>query len=172
MTRLIAAAALLALLAAAAIGSVAAQGEVALKVPVASRNGVGGLRLGDSIAQLKAAKLIGGARKGCELAPGQRVAPLKPPLTGSAIFYPKDRLVAIEITGGAMTAAGVGVGDGVGAARKAYPQATYDRPGHVQPFPQGFLWIGGRAQPRMTLVIEPGSRRVEAIDIPSPNFCE
>jgi hypothetical protein len=171
MSRLAASAVLLALLGAGAIGS-AAQGEVALKVPVASKDGVGEVRLGSSIAELREQGLIGGARKGCELAPGQRVAPLKAPLEGSAIFYPKDRLSAISLTGGAGTAAGIRVGDSIGAARKAYPKAVYDRPGQVRPFPQGFLWIGGRNRPRMTLLIEPGTHRVGEIDIPNPSFCE
>jgi hypothetical protein len=129
-------------------------------------------RLGSSIAELREQGLIGGARKGCELAPGQRVAPLKAPLEGSAIFYPKDRLSAISLSGGAGTAAGIRVGDSIGAARKAYPKAVYDRPGRVRPFPQGFLWIGGRNRPRMTLLIEPGTHRVGEIDIPNPSFCE
>jgi hypothetical protein len=165
----------LAIVAAVAVAVAAASAgaqSAAVKAPIATASGVDGLRLARTIDQLRALKLIGGARKGCELAPGERVAPLKAPLQGFAHFYPGKRLSSVTITAGAETAAGIGIGDGVGEARAAYPKAPYDPPHTVQPFPQGFVWIGGERSPKMTLVIDPYSHLISEIAIPSPNFCE
>jgi hypothetical protein len=163
----------LAIVAAVAVAAASAGAEsAAVKAPIATANGVDGLRLARTIDQLRALKLIGGARKGCELSPGERVAPLKAPLQGLAHFYPGKRLSSIGLTAGAETAAGIGIGDGVGEARAVYPKAPYDPPHTVQPFPQGFVWIGGEQHPKMTLVIDPDSRHVSEIAIPTPSFCE
>ena len=134
--------------------------------------GVGALRLGRTIDALRDEGLIGGASKGCELARGERVAPLKAPFEGSAHFYPGRRLSALSITGGAETAAGVAIGTAGGPARKAYPAATYDPPPPRAPIQVGFIWIGGRFHPKMTLVIDPDSHRVSEIAIPYPSICE
>jgi hypothetical protein len=142
------------------------------KPQIATAKGVGELRLGRTIAQLREAKVIGGVHKGCELAPGQKAAELKSPLSGSAIFYPGKRLSAIGLTGGAETAAGIRIGSSAAEARKAYPAAPYDKPEASAPIPVGFVWIGGRRHPKMTLVIAPGSLNVTEIAIPSPSFCE
>jgi hypothetical protein len=138
----------------------------------ATPKGVGALRLGRTIDALRSEGLIGGASKGCELARGERVAPLKAPFEGWAHFYPARRLSALSITGGAETAAGVGIGTPAGQARKAYPAATYDPPPRRAPIQVGFVWIGGRFHPKMTLVIDPDSHRVSEIAIPYPSICE
>jgi hypothetical protein len=162
---------MVAVVAVVGIGSAGAQ-LTAVKGPIATPQGVGPLRLGKTIAQLRDLKLIGGAGKGCELAPGEKAAPLKPPLSGSAIFYPAKRLSAISLTGGAETAAGIHVGSSLAAARKAYPGAPYDNVAANRPIPVGLLWIGGREKPKMTLVTDPAGTTVREIAIPSPNFCE
>jgi hypothetical protein len=139
----------------------------------ATPKGVGaGLRLGRTIDALRGEGLIGGAGKGCELARGERVAPLRPPFQGLAHFYPGRRLSALGITGGAETASGVGIGTPAGQARKAYPRAAYDPPPPRAPIQLGFIWIGGRFHPKMTLVIDPDSHRVSEIAIPYPSICE
>jgi len=138
----------------------------------AKPTGVGDLRLGRTIDALRSEGLIGGAGKGCELARGERVAPLKPPLEGIAHFYPGRRLSALSVTGGAETAAEVGIGTPAGLARKAYPKATYDPPPPRAPIHVGFIWIGGRYHPKMTLVIDPDSHRVSEIAIRYPSICE
>jgi hypothetical protein len=135
-------------------------------------NGVGGLKLGRTIAQLRALRLIGGAHRGCELAPGEKAARLKAPLTGTAIFYPGKRLSAISLSGSGETAAGIHVGSTAAAARSAYPAAPYEKPHVHQPIPVGFIWIGGKRDPKMTLVIAPLVLNVMEIAIPSPSFCE
>jgi len=142
------------------------------QAPVADAGGVGEIRIGSTLGSLRAEKLVGGARMGCELARGERVAPLRPPLEGVAHFYPGERLSAINITGGAVTSTGVRIGSPAGRARRAYPGAIYDSPpAHIPTLP-GYLWIGGRFHSRMALVIGNGSRRVLEITIPHPSICE
>lgn len=157
-----------------ALGALAAGGAGALTIvqPVATPDGVGDLRLGRMLDPLRDEGLIGGASRGCELARGERVAPLKPPLEGVAHFYPGKRLSAISVTGGAVTARGVAIGTPAGQARKAYPKAVYDPPPPRAPIHVGFIWIGGRYHPRMTLVIDPDSHRVSEIAVPHPSICE
>jgi hypothetical protein len=134
---------------------------------------VGQIQLGDTIASLSKRKLIGGLKPGCELDPGQRVAKLKSPLKGFAIFFHGGkRLSSLVVEGGAETAKHIRVGSTVREAKQAYPAAEYDRPGNVEPFAEGFLWVNDSSNPKMTFLIEPNSKRVEAIDLPSPNFCE
>lgn len=142
-------------------------------LPIVKPGQVGGIHLSETIASLSERKLIGGLKPGCELDPGQRVAKLKPPLKGTAIFFHGGkRLSSLTIEGGAETAKGIAVGSTVAKARKAYPNARYDRPGSAEPFVEGFLWVNRPSNPKMTFVIEPHSKRVEAIDLPSPSFCE
>jgi hypothetical protein len=146
--------------------------EVTISVTVASPSGVGGLKIGRTIDRLQEMKLIGGARKGCELARGERVASLKAPLEGTAHFYPGRRLSSVAVTAGAVTPTGVEIGTPAGQARKAYPTATYDPPPPRAPIQAGFIWIGGRFDPKMTLVIDPDSHRVSEIAVPFPSICE
>lgn len=78
----------------------------------------------------------------------------------------------MDVTGGAETPAGVTIGTTAGKARKAYANAPYDRPPPRAPIQAGFIWIGGRAHPKMTLVIDPDTHRVSEISVPVPNICE
>jgi hypothetical protein len=134
---------------------------------------VGEIHLGDTIASLGSRKLIGGLKPGCELDPGQRVAKLKPPLKGFAIFFHHGkRLSSLAIEGGAETKKGIAVGSTAREARDAYPNAQFDPPGTSDPFVEGFLWVNRPSNPKMTFVIDAHSRRVESIDLPLPNFCE
>ena len=172
MKRSIAIAALGSALAGVAIASAGATQPTTVEDPVVGAKGVGQVRIGSTLARLRELKLIGGARKGCELAPGQRVAPLKPPLEGFAVFYPANRVSSVDVTGGAVTAAGVAIGTSAAKARQAYPAAPYDPPPPRAPIQVGFIWIGGRAHPKMTLVIDPDTHRVSEISVPFPNICE
>jgi hypothetical protein len=141
--------------------------------PFITPHGVGGLRLGASAKTLHRQGLIGGLRKGCELDPGQRVAPLRSPLQGWAVFESGHKgLRAFTIEGGAETARHIGIGSTAGEARKAYPDALYEAPGTAGPFAEGFLWVPNLQKPKLTMIFEPETRQVEAISAPSPNFCE
>ena len=99
------------------------------------------------------------------------MAPLKAPFEGWAHLYPGRRLSALSVTGGVETAARVAIGTPAGQARKAYPGAAYDPPPPRAPIQVGFIWIGGRVHPKMTLVIDPDSHRVSEIAIPYPSVC-
>lgn len=141
--------------------------------PFITPDGVGGLRLGASVKALQHKDLIGGLRKGCELDVGQQVAPLHAPLRGWAVFQAgRKGLRALTVEGGAETARHVGIGSSSAEAREAYPDALYEAPGTAKPFAEGFLWVPNLSKPKLTMIIEPGSRQVEAISVPSPNFCE
>ncbi len=138
-----------------------------------SPRGVGILRLGTPAKGLQEHRLIGGLSPGCELHQGERAARLRPPYSGFAYFIdPRARLSGLAIRGGAETAKNVALGSTVAKARKAYPRAPYDPPGTLEPFAEGFLWVGGRSDPQMTLMIDPTSKLVSQIDVPGPNFCE
>lgn len=141
--------------------------------PFITPHRVGGLRLGATSKALQRRGLIGRIRRGCELDPGQQVAPLRAPLRGWAVFQTGQRgLLAFTVEGGAETARHVGIGSTASEAREAYPDALYEAPGTVKPFAEGFLWVPSLSKPKLTMTIEPGTRQVEAISVPSPNFCE
>jgi hypothetical protein len=146
---------------------------VAVASPFVTSHRVGGLRLGATVKTLHRKGLIGGLRKGCELDPGQRVAPLRAPLQGWAVFESGHKgLRGFTIEGGAETARHIGIGSTAAEARKAYPIALYEAPGTADPFAEGFLWVPNLQKPKLTMIIEPKTRRVEAISVPSPSFCE
>ena len=162
---------LLAAVTAVTVSSAAA--ALAAKAPVVTTSGVGAVRLGATPAALRQKGLIGSLRKGCELDPGQRVAPLRAPLRGWATFGSSGRgLTQLTIEGGGETARHIAIGSSASEARAAYPDALYQAPGTADPFAQGFLWIPSLTHPKMTFVVEPGSRKVEAIAVPAPAFCE
>jgi hypothetical protein len=154
-------------------GLVLCSGSAAIASPFITRHGIGALRLGATVKVLHRKGLIGGLRKGCELDPGQRVAPLRAPLRGWAVFESgRKGLRAFTLEGGAETARHIGIGSTAAEARKAYPDALYEAPGAAKPFAEGFLWVPNLSKPKLTMIIEPGTRQVEAISVPSPNFCE
>jgi hypothetical protein len=134
---------------------------------------VGALHIGDTVRSLHERHLIRGLRPGCELDPGQRVASLRRPLKGTAIFFHGGtRLSALIVTAGARTARGVEIGSTVKEARRAYPNAQYDPPRTVHPFFEGFIWVNRPRDARMTFTIDPESRLVSSIDVPNPAICE
>jgi len=163
-------AAILATLAIATAGAEAA--SLAPTDTTATRDGVGDLTLGSKLSVLRAEGLVGRARPGCILAPGERAAPLRPPLEGVAHFYPGERLSAIDVTAGAVTSTGVRIGSSAGQAKRAYPGAVYDPPPARIPTLPGYIWVGGRFHSRMALVIGNHSHRVVEITIPHPSICE
>jgi len=83
------------------------------------------------------------------------VARLRPPLQGFAVFSRSNRLFSLQVTGGALTGRGIGVGSTPKEARRAYPKAEYDPPGTVPPFEQGFIWVNRIERPKMTFVVDP-----------------
>ncbi len=117
--------------------------------------------------------LIGRVRKGCELDPGQRVAPLRGPFSGWAIFSEGHyRLTSIQVESGAETARGVGIGSTAREARAAYPSADWSSPREMYPLPVGLLTVVKNHHAKLSFLFDPNTYRVESILIPSPNFCE
>lgn len=136
-------------------------------------HGIGRVHLGATVGALHRWHLIRGLRPGCEVDPGQRVARLRPPLSGFAIFTNGRRhLTSILITGGAATAKHIGIGSTPTEARQAYPQALYKPPGSFAPFAEGFLWVNDIANPKLTFIVDPETDLVREVDVPYPNFCE
>lgn len=163
----------LALGAVAGLGSSASGLTLAPRLTIVKAGQVGDIQIGDTVRSLHDRKLIRGLKPGCELDPGQRVAALRPPLEGFAIFFGGgNRLSSIAIEGGAETASRIRVGSTVREAREAHPKAEYDPPGSMEPFAEGFLWVNRASNPRMTFLIDPNSKRVSLIGVPSVNFCE
>jgi hypothetical protein len=139
---------------------------------VVTPHGVGALQLGATVKTLHQRGLIGGLRKGCELGPGQRVAPLRAPLQGWAIFSGGPRLTSFTIEGGAETGRHIGVGSTVAEARSAYPSWEWLSPQRMYPLPVGLLWKTRHGQIKISLTSDPETHRITSISVPSPNFCE
>jgi hypothetical protein len=138
--------------------------------PTITPHGVGRLGLGRRAGALQRRRLIGNLRKGCEIDVGQRVAPLRAPLRGWAIFADGgNRLTSVSIEGGAETALGIGVGSTAAEARGAYPAADWD---HMPPLGVDVLWVNDIDHPRFSILVDPETNQVKSISIPNPNFCE
>jgi hypothetical protein len=161
------------LLVAVFFGSTLLPGAADASTPIITPSGVGALQLGATVKSLRQRGLIGGLRKGCELDPGQRVAPLRAPLSGWAIFGGGGgRLASLTIEGGAETAHGIGVGSTAAEARASYPSGEWLSPQKMYPLPVGLLWVNGYRHPKLSFLVNPSTYRVESIAVPSPNFCE
>lgn len=133
---------------------------------------IGFIRLGATVQELHELQAIGRVEPGCEFDSG-RAASLRRPLKGLAIFdYPGTRLSTLLLTGGVETELGIRIGSTAGEARRSYPHAEYTPPGFLEPFREGFLWVGGRRHPKMTFVIGAKTKRITEIDVPEPRFCE
>lgn len=148
-------------------------GPEPLRATIASPRGVGPVHLGDTVRSLHRRHLIGRLKPGCELDPGQRVARLRSPLNGFAIFsHPNTRVRSIAVRGGAETAKGVGIGTSPAEAQELYPNAEYDPPGTAGPFEDGFIWVNNNQSPKLTFVVDADTHVISQIDVPFPNFCE
>lgn len=144
-----------------------------LATPIVSPRGVGPVHLGDSIRSLHRRHLIRRLRPGCEFAPSQRVARLRPPLNGFAFFdRPHGGVSALSVRGTAMTARGIGVGSTPAEARQAYPHAEYNPPGTYDPFAEGFFWVNSSRSARMAFIVDPDTRLITTLTVPQPSFCE
>jgi hypothetical protein len=156
------------------IATLAASSQVGAEpLQIVGPGRAGEILLGDTVKALHKRHLIGRLKPGCELDPGQRVAPLRPPLEGVAVFgNPRNEVEVLVVEGGAVTTEAIQVGSTAAAARKAYPKAEYDPPRTLKPFLEGFLWVNSRRKPRMTFTFDPHTRRVSAISVPFPNLCE
>jgi hypothetical protein len=172
-----AATALVGLLGASALAAGASAGAsvapLEKRLAIASPQGVDGLRLGATVKSLHRRHLIRRLRPGCELDPGQRVARLRAPLSGFAVFsHPNTRLSSLTISAGAETAKQIGIGSTPKKAQQAYPQAIYKPPGSNDPFAEGFVFVNSTSHPKMMFTVDPKTKLISQISVPAPNFCE
>ena len=161
----------LAVAAAAALAGMAA----AAKPLVVTENGVRGLKLGKPLADARRTGLIGPTGPGCELAsPRPLVARLRSPLKGFATFDGKapHPLVALDVTGGAITVKHVGVGDSASKARSAYPNARLLVSKPDDPLQLTALIVTRGGKDRMWLMLNKPGGHVTDIDIPIVQACE
>ena len=161
----------LAVAAAAALAGMAA----AAKPLVVTENGVRGLKLGKPLADARRTGLIGPTGPGCELAsPRPLVARLRPPLKGFATFDGKapHPLVALDVTGGAITVKHVGVGDSAAKAQRAYPNARLLVSKPDDPLQLTALIVTRGGKDRMWLMLNKPGGHVTDIDIPIVQACE
>ena len=137
-----------------------------------TENGVGGLRLGDSLAEIRARRLIGPLRPGCELGtPRPVVARLTGLLVGSAEFTGGPgarRLGAISVTRGAVTDRHVGIGSSATTVQRAYPGARLER--SASPLQYSAVVVQRDGRDRIWFLLRKG--RVSSIELPAPQFCE
>lgn len=144
-----------------------------LKAPLVTARGAGKVHLGDKADVLRQRNLIGPLKPGCPLEPGQRVARLRHPLDGFAIFGPNSsRVRSVTVTGGpAQTAKGVRIGSSPGHVLHSYPYNEYDPPGTFEQFDVGFIWVDNRDNPRMTFTVD-ANLQVSALNVPVHSICE
>lgn len=143
---------------------------------VLTERGVGGLRLGRSLAAIRRDRLIGPVSPGCELAsPRPFGARIRAPLAGFATFDGRaatSRLVALSITGGARTSRGVTIGTSAANVRHAYPGARVENSGPPNPIQFNAIVVSRAGRDRIWFFLDRRGGRVRSIDLPSAQFCE
>jgi hypothetical protein len=135
--------------------------------------GVNGVRVGATYQHLRAARLIGPVRPGCELAgPQARSARLVAPLQGSVDFTQTSprKVATIAITGGA-TAHGVGVGATTATIKHAFPTAVFDH-GTDAMFAITLVKAHRSDVGRVQFGLDTKTKRVTLIGVPNIAFCE
>jgi hypothetical protein len=166
--------AVLAVLAAAALGSAVAPALIVSAAPKKiTAAGVGAVKLGRTHASLRAAGLVSRIRHGCELGgPRTRSASLRAPLKGFVDYTQTAprKVVDIYVTGGA-TARGVGIGATRSEVRQAFPKMIVDH-GTEEVFGITLLKIPKTGGGRMQLALDVKTKKVTAIAIPYFAFCE
>jgi hypothetical protein len=149
------------------------EAQISAGTVIVSPQGAGRVRLGMTAVALRKRRLVGPLSPGCELDPGQRVARLRPPLEGFAIFsHPNTRLSSLAIRGGGETARHIRISARPSEVLDAYPYAVYRPPGSNDPFFEGFIWVNSIAHPKLTFTVGSDTRRVTEISVPHPSFCE
>ena len=169
------------LLAAAALVATVVGGAAAQARPpnpqllTLTEQGVAGLRLGRTLAQVRATGRIGPTGPGCELvSPRPLFARLRAPLKGFATFggAAPHRLVALDVRGGAQTVRHVAVGASSAAVEQAYPEAHLLTSKPSDPL-QLTAWIVKRGgKDRIWFMLNRPGGHVTDLAVPSPQLCE
>ncbi len=134
--------------------------------------GVGGVQLGGGYKALRRQGLLGKIRKGCELAPNTRSAPLSGGVTGSVNFTrsPPRRVTDISIRGGA-SANGVGFGATLAQIQTAFPTAQVDH-GTDRVFRLTMVNVPNSRRPQIQFALDVDTGLVTLIGVPFIAFCE
>jgi hypothetical protein len=135
--------------------------------------GVGGVKLSEIYAQLRARHLVGRIGHGCALAgPNTRSAPLRAPLKGGVDFTTTTprKVVDITIRGGA-TARGVGVGATIAQIKSAFPKAKVDH-STDHTFALTLVRVPKNGGGKLQFGVDTMTHRAVVIGIPLIPFCE
>lgn len=168
MLRFAAVAALGATLALTAAPALAAQAPVLM-----TAQGIGPIKIGATLASLKAAHLIGKVQLGCELnQPRGYGAPLKNTFKGFVGFDQHKRVTSISAESRAVDVHGLTIGSTDEQVLKAYPKAHYDKAKTTDPIPYSVIAVGPVGTPRYSFLVDPKTRKVVELDIPYAQVCE
>ena len=152
---------------------VGAAAAPAASAPKITPTGAGGVKLGATYKELRAAGRVGRIRAGCEAGgPNTRGATLKAPLEGSVDFTQTSprKVTNISIRGGAK-ARGVGVGGTIAQIKKAYPKAKVDH-GTDETFAVTLVKIPKSGGGRLQFAVSTETHKVVLIGVPFVAFCE
>jgi hypothetical protein len=138
-------------------------------VPRITAKGVGQVKLGMRFGELREKGLVGRLRRGCELAPDERVARLRSPLRGFATFVDR-KVTGVAVTRGAR-ARGVRIGDRIRDIRDAYPLAKIDRSTEGT-FGITLVRVPKRGGGRIQFSVPVDTGEIDLIAVPVVPFCE
>ena len=140
-----------------------------------TERGVDGVRLGRTLAQVRATRRIGPATPGCELVtPRPLIARLRTPLKGYATFdgAPPHRLIALDVVAGVTTTRHVTVQATAASVQRKYPtaQLLVSKPSDPIQLIAYIVKRGGKD--RLWFRLDHPKGHVAAIDVPAPQICE
>jgi hypothetical protein len=160
---------LIAALAAAAPAEAMPVADVSAALPRITAKGVGQVKLGMRFGELRQNRRVGRLRRGCELAPDERIARLRSPLRGAVTFVER-KATRITVTRGA-AARGVRIGDRIRDIRDAYPRARVDRSTEGM-FGITLVKVPKRGGGRIQFSVPVESGEIDLIAVPVVRFCE
>jgi hypothetical protein len=136
--------------------------------------GVPGLRLGMRLDAIRRAGLIGALNPGCDLySPLPFEATLRSPLGGVATFSgntSSSKLIALEITAGAVTDRGIAIGSSAASVLRAYPGAIVQN--STEPLTFNAIAFSRAGKSIIWFFLDRAGGHVRSFALPQPQFCE
>src|SRR3954470_24960183 len=157
----------------AAVAAVGTTTAFAATAPKITPSGVGGVKIGKTYKQLRAAGLIGKIHHGCEFGGANtRSANLKAPLKGQVNFtvHSPRKVTDVTINGGAK-ARGVGIGDKIADIKAAFPKAKVDH-STDHTFELTLVRIPKNGGGKLQFGVSTKSKKVTVMGVPLIAFCE